>query len=139
MPERASRCWRRYSGSRSWRVRFNSAEASRLKASPIKLNYKKLDENTGYAPYFRQVLKEEVKALLKDIKKPNGDIYDIYDDGLKIYTTINPQMQEIAEEGMALQMTALQKDISARADMKSGSIWKGHEKFLEKKKSSLKK
>ncbi len=111
---------------------ISSAEAMRLKALPIKLNYKKMDENTGYAPYFREVLKDEVRAALKDVKKSNGDSYDIYDDGLKIYTTINPHMQQYAEEGMAQQMAMLQKGIDARADMKTGSIWKEHEKILEK-------
>ncbi|MBL0130631.1 MAG: penicillin-binding protein [Chitinophagaceae bacterium] len=112
--------------------KITSAEATRLKALPIKLNYKKLDENTGYAPYFREVLKDEVREALKDVKKSNGDTYDIYDDGLKIYTTINPQMQQYAEEGMALQMTALQRSINARASIKNGTIWKDHEKILEK-------
>ena len=36
---------------------LTAAQASKLKALPIKLNYRKLDENTGYAPYFREVLK----------------------------------------------------------------------------------
>ena len=112
--------------------KITPAQAAKLKASPIKLNYKKLDENTGYAPYFREVLKSDIKEALKDVKKPNGGTYNIYDDGLKIYTTINTKMQEYAEEGMALQMTALQKGISARADFKNGSIWKTHEKIIEK-------
>jgi len=112
--------------------KITPAVATRLKALPIKLNYKKMDENTGYAPYFREILKSEIKEALKDIKKPNGGTYNIYDDGLKIYTTINIQMQQYAEEGMALQMTALQKGISARNDFKTGSIWKGHEKIIEK-------
>ncbi|HRE38814.1 MAG TPA: transglycosylase domain-containing protein [Chitinophagaceae bacterium] len=112
--------------------KITPAVAAKLKASPIKLNYKKLDENTGYAPYFREVLKSEIKEALKDVKKNNGDTYDIYDDGLKIYTTINVQMQEYAEEAMAQHMATLQKSINARQDMKTGSIWKGREKFLEK-------
>lgn len=112
--------------------KLTSAEEARLKVLPIKLNYRKMDENTGYAPYFREVLKSEIKEALKDVEKPNGGTYNIYDDGLKIYTTINPQMQEYAEEGMAIQMAALQKGINARSDFKSGSIWKGREKIIEK-------
>lgn len=112
--------------------KLSQAEATRLKALPIKLNYKKLDENTGYAPYYREILKSEVKEVLKDVKKPNGDSYSIYDDGLKIYTTINPQMQQYAEEGMAQHMAMLQKSIDARSDFKTGSIWKTHEKLIEK-------
>src|SRR5258706_5077629 len=37
--------------------KLSAAEATRLKTLPIKMNYKKMDENTGYAPYFREVLK----------------------------------------------------------------------------------
>ena len=111
---------------------ISSAEATRLKALPIKLNYKKMDENTGYAPYFREVLKDEVRTALNDVKKSNGDSYDIYDDGLKIYTTINPFMQQYAEEAMAQHMAQLQKGISARPAMKTGTIWKDHEKILER-------
>ncbi len=112
--------------------KITAAEAIRVKALPIKLNYRKLDENTGYAPYFREILKEDIKEALKDVEKPDGGKYSIYNDGLKIYTTINVQMQQYAEEGMAQHMTMLQKGINARSDMKNGSIWKGHEKLLEK-------
>lgn len=112
--------------------KIKPAEAVKFKASPIKLNYKKLDENTGYAPYYREVLKKEIREAIKDLKKPNGKPYSIYNDGLKVYTTINIQMQEIAEEGMAQHMAQLQKGINARSDMKSGKIWKGHENILEK-------
>jgi penicillin-binding protein 1A len=107
-------------------------DAAKKKATPIKLNYRKLDENTGYAPYFREWLKDEVRAALKDVKKPNGDSYDIYDDGLKIYTTINPIMQQYAEEAMAQQMAALQRNVNARASIKNGKVWKGHENVLER-------
>jgi len=112
--------------------KITSSEAARLKGLPIKLNYKKLDENTGYAPYFREVLKTEIKEALKDLKKSNGKSYNIYDDGLKIYTTINTQMQQYAEEGLAQHMTVLQRSINTRLDMKTGSFWKGREKILEK-------
>jgi penicillin-binding protein 1A len=108
-------------------------EEAKLRVIPNDMSrYKKLDENTGYAPYFREVLKSEIREALKEVKKSNGDSYDIYDDGLKIYTTINPMMQEYAEEAMAQHMTLLQKGINARSDMKSGTIWKGHEQFIEK-------
>ena len=100
--------------------KITSAEAASLKALPIKLNYRKLDENTGYAPYFREILKDEVKDALKDVQNPNGEPYDIYDDGLKIYTTINPRMQEYAEEAVAMQMTALQQNVNSTGQCKIG-------------------
>ena len=114
-----------------------AAEADKLKAMPIQLSYKKLDENTGYAPYFREVLKDEVRAALKGLENSNGEEYDIYKDGLKIYTTINPRMQEYAEEAVASHMPVLQKALSAQSKIKNGAIWKEHENILnnEMKKS----
>ena len=114
-----------------------AAESDKLKAMPIKLSYKKLDENTGYAPYFREVLKDEVRAALKGLENPNGEEYDIYKDGLRIYTTINPRMQEYAEEAVASHMPVLQKALNAQSKIKNGAIWKEHDNILnnEMKKS----
>ncbi len=112
--------------------KINAAEARRLRTLPIKLNYRKMDENTGYAPYYREILKEEVKELLKDIKRPDGEEYNIYKDGLKIYTTIDARMQTYAEDAVAFQMTALQKGVNARPSVRNGSIWKGKESILDR-------
>ncbi|HEY6502483.1 MAG TPA: transglycosylase domain-containing protein [Chitinophagaceae bacterium] len=112
--------------------KITEAEATKLKLLPIKLSYKKMDENTGYAPYFREVLRDEVRTILKDIEKPDGGSYDIYEDGLKIYTTINPRMQEYAEEAVAVQMPVLQKALTKQAKVKNGSIWKEHPEVLER-------
>jgi penicillin-binding protein 1A len=111
--------------------KINGAEAAKLKAMPIKLKYKKLDENTGYAPYFREVLKDEVREALKGLEKPNGGSYDIYQDGLRIYTTINPRMQEYAEEAAASHMPVLQKNLNAQTKIRKGTIWKDHENVLQ--------
>lgn len=111
--------------------KITEAESARLKALPIKLNYQKLDQNTGYAPYFREILKDEVRDALKDLTNQNGDPYNIYDDGLKIYTTINPRMQEYAEEAVAQQMPSLQRALDRQPNIKSGKVWKGFENVLE--------
>jgi penicillin-binding protein 1A len=110
---------------------ISPAEAGRLKAVPIVLRYRKLDENNGFAPYFREILKDEVNAALKEITNPNGDEYNIYKDGLKIYTSINPKMQEYAEAAVAQQMPVLQKALNRQSNIKTGSVWKGHENVLE--------
>ncbi|RYY98363.1 MAG: penicillin-binding protein [Chitinophagaceae bacterium] len=106
-------------------------QATGYKGQPIPLNYRKLDENTGYAPYFREVLKDEVKEALKDLRNADGDAYDIYDDGLKIYTTINPKMQTYAEEAVAQQMPVLQRTLNQQSNIRNGSVWKGRENVLE--------
>lgn len=106
-------------------------EAAVLKAKPLKLDYKKLDETTGLAPYFRMVLGEELKKWCKEHKKENGQNYNLYKDGLKIYTTINPRMQVYAEEAVAKHISYMQKILNSQGNIKSGSVWKGHENVLD--------
>lgn len=112
--------------------KITAEQAAQLKATPIQLNYKKMDENTGYAPYFREILKEEIKEALKGMTNPEGDPYSIYNDGLKIYTTINVQMQQYAEEALAQHMAQLQKNVNNRNSIKNGKIWQGKESILER-------
>ncbi len=112
---------------------LSAGEADNLKREPIKLNYKKIDHNTGIAPYFREnVVKEEVRRLLKDIKKPNGDSYDIYRDGLKIYTTINPTMQSMAERSVRTTMAQRQRIFNTVGYIRNDNVFNGREKELEK-------
>jgi len=107
------------------------AEADKLKLTPIELNYKKLDESAGLGPYFRMILGEELKKWCKENTKQNGDNYNLYRDGLKIYTTINPRMQQYAEEAVGKHMNYLQKIFNTQANIKDGSIWKGYENVLQ--------
>lgn len=64
----------------------------------------------GLAPYFRMVLAENIKEILSrpEYLKSDGTAYDIYRDGLNIYTTINPTVQRLGEEAMAKHMAKLQ-------------------------------
>jgi penicillin-binding protein 1A len=111
---------------------LKAAEAATIKAQPIPLKFKKLTENTGFAPYFRDVVREEVKKWCKTHKKNNGDNYDIYRDGLKIHTTINPIMQIYAEEAVAKHIAFMQKSyLNVQGNIRSGSVWKNHENVLE--------
>lgn len=111
--------------------KIGQKDAAKYKALPIKINYKKMDENTGYAPYFREVLRGEIADVLKDAKNVDGESYSVYKDGLKIYTTINPKMQDYAEESVVQQMPILQKALNNQRNIKTGSVWKEHENVLE--------
>jgi penicillin-binding protein 1A len=111
---------------------LTEAEANRIKLLPITLNYKRLDENTGLAPYLREVVRGDIKKWCKEHTNPaTGDPYDIYKDGLRIYTTINPRMQLYAEEAVAKHMPNLQKALNAQNSLKKGTIWKEHNNVLE--------
>ena len=106
-------------------------QATSLKSLPIATNFRKLDQNNGLGPYFRMTLGEYMKKWCKEHKKNNGDAYDLYRDGLKIYTTINPRMQMYAEEAVAKHMAYLQKEFNQQSNIKSGTIWKEFSSQLE--------
>jgi len=107
------------------------AETDDLKRKTIVINFKKLDETAGLAPYFRMVLGEEMKKWCKAHTKANGDNYDLYRDGLKIYTTVNPRMQLYAEEAVGKHMSYMQKILNSQSNIRNGSVWKDHENVLE--------
>lgn len=110
---------------------LSQTEAFALKSHPIELNYKKLDETTGLGPYFRMIIGEEMKKWCKEHKKSNGDNYDLYRDGLKIYTSIDPRMQLYAEEAVAKHLSYMQKLLNSQENIKTGKVWKGYENVLE--------
>ena len=110
---------------------ISPVQAAELKSLPIATNFKKLDQNNGLGPYFRMTLGEYMKKWCKEHKKNNGDPYDLYRDGLKIYTTINPRMQLYAEQAVAQHMSYLQKEFNQQSNIKSGTIWKEFSAQLE--------
>ena len=74
-----------------------------LNSTPIELQYKVQNQNLGPATYFRGV----TRNFLVSWAKQNG--YDLFDDGLKIYTTIDSRMQKYAEEAVKNHMDTLQQ------------------------------
>jgi penicillin-binding protein 1A len=75
---------------------------------PIILDYVKLTHNEGLAPYFREHLRMVLLEWVKNNPRMDGTQYNIYTDGLKIYTTINADLQRYAEEAMKSHMAYLQ-------------------------------
>jgi len=105
----------------------------KFKAKPIGLNYKRILTSEGLAPHFREsALKDEVKKMLDGKMKLNGQPYNIYRDGLKIYTTINPIMQEIAENAMEKNMSNNQSIFRQFGFVRTGSVFINREKELKK-------
>ena len=89
---------------------FPASDLDSLKALPLELNFKPESHTEGLATYFREYLRSYLKKWVKDEKnfKPDGTKYNIYKDGLKIYTTIDSRMQKMAEESVDAHMTNLQ-------------------------------
>ena len=88
-------------------------EYEKLCKEPIIVDYHSVDHKEGMAPYFRIELKKEVQGLLKRKNnsgkyihaKRDGTPYDIYEDGLKIYTTINTSLQQKAEDALVQHLS----------------------------------
>ncbi|MCB9080225.1 MAG: transglycosylase domain-containing protein [Lewinellaceae bacterium] len=77
---------------------------------PLTLNYNPIIKNQGLAPYFREYVRLELDKLLKDLRKPNGDPYDINRDGLKVYTTLHSGLQAEAEAAVREHFEEMQKN-----------------------------
>jgi penicillin-binding protein 1A len=109
---------------------LSASEAEALKKKPLGIKFKKLDENLGIAPYFRSVLSKKLIDWCKTHKDPTtGRNYDLYRDGLKIYTTIDPKMQLYAEEAVIKHMANMQKKFNGQL---SKNVWKGQEDILDR-------
>ena len=89
---------------------ISEKEKERLQSLPLKLNFKLETHKEGTATYFREYLRDYMKKWVEENKKPDGSDYDIYRDGLKIYTTIDSRMQAHAETAVTAHMANLQEE-----------------------------
>lgn len=94
-------------------------EFDSLKALPIELDFQSVDHKSGIAPYFREILRRELGRLFNEkdpetdeyvLSKPDGSGYDIYRDGLRVYTTLDSRMQRYAEKAVESHLSNLQVD-----------------------------
>ena len=83
-------------------------EKDSLQQLPLKINFTPESHNDGLATYFREYLRKVMKKWVKDNPKPNGELYNINRDGLKIYVTIDSRMQQYAQEAVYEHMANLQ-------------------------------
>jgi len=84
---------------------ISSDEYAELSEQDIDLsNFRLMDHIGGLAPYLREYLRRVLGEWAKNYRKPDGTTYDIYRDGLKIYTTVDSRMQRYAEEAVAQHM-----------------------------------
>jgi penicillin-binding protein 1A len=101
---------------------LSEEELERLQKIPLKLNFHPEDHNEGLAPYFREYLRDVfLKKWCEENKKADGTKYDIYRDGLKIYTTIDSRMQRYAEAAVTEHMKVLQTDFDKECKKKKNA------------------
>ena len=91
-------------------IKLTNEQFDSLKNLPLKLEYNKASHNEGIATYFRENLRLYLKDWIKDNPKSDGTLYNLYTDGLKIYTTIDSRIQQHAEKAVKTHMKKLQDD-----------------------------
>ncbi len=105
---------------------ISQEEYDTQKDKPLNLKFSAATVNEGIAPYFRAVLKNDIKRIFEErsITKPDGTPYDLDRDGLRIITTLNYDMQIYAEEAQKEYMKILQASFN--------KSWKGRNPFKGK-------
>jgi penicillin-binding protein 1A len=110
---------------------LTEAEGAALSAKPLITNYKPIDEVEGIAPYYRRALLEILKDWCNTNTNPRtGESYNLYRDGLRVYTTIDSRMQSYAEQAVEKHMPQLQKKLDNYFKYKK-DLWKGRDKIIE--------
>src|SRR5690606_12885049 len=79
-------------------------------AIPLLTTPKPLTRHQCKAKYFTEHIRVKMNEWLENNRKPSGKKYDLYKDGLKIYTTLNYQMQQYAEKAVSKRLKILQSD-----------------------------
>lgn len=113
-------------------VKYNylpSAKADSLKKLPVALDYDKAIHQQGLASYFREYVKMELLRWCENNKTEDGSSYNLYTDGLKIYTTLDSKMQQHAEQAMMRQMSDIQKMFQNHWGKEEP--WKGREWLVD--------
>ena len=110
-------------------------ERDSFKSLPMDIDYQMISHNQGLATYFREYLRQ----YLKDWCEKKG--FNLYNDGLKIYTTIDSRIQRHAEEAVSQHMATLQaqffdetkrmKSNPWRSE-KEGEYWKTDPEYIPK-------
>jgi penicillin-binding protein 1A len=97
-----------------------------LRLQAIVTDYQVVDHKQGIAPYFRESLRSQLTELFQQKKdgkylyaKKDGSPYNVYNDGLRIYTTINVEMQKYAEQAMSRH---LKEDLQPEFDKNNKNL-----------------
>jgi len=102
-------------------------EYDSLRVLPLVTDHNFVDHNTGTAPYFRAHLTQWMKQWTKNYAAKTGVKYNIYDDGLKIYTTIDSRLQEYAEKAVQNHMKTLQQQFFDETARRNRDPWYGED------------
>ena len=89
---------------------ISKEERDSLQSLPLHITFTPQGHDEGIATYFREYVRSFMHEWIEENPKTDGSKYNIYSDGLKIFTTIDSKMQEYAEEAVDEHMKHLQKE-----------------------------
>lgn len=99
---------------------ITQTECDSISQIPLDMSHFNIkDHNTGQATYFREFLRGELNNWAKNTTRADGTPYNIYRDGLRIYTTIDSRMQRYAED-------AVKEFMGKELQPLFNSHWKGY-------------
>lgn len=113
--------------------KYSKAEFEKVKDKPVGARRYTTDEHTqGKAAYFKEYLRTKaMPEILKNLRKKDGSNYNLYRDGLKIYTSLDSKMQEYAEKALTEQLNKLQEKFDEHwRDSDQEKPWK-NDKWLK--------
>jgi penicillin-binding protein 1A len=108
---------------------ITEAEALAAK-TPLILNYSPAEKNASLSGYYKAFIKKEFDVWAANNLSPEGAKYDLENDGLNIYTTLQPNIQKYAESAMVRNMERLQKSMAQHWE--SSTTEGGKEAFIKK-------
>lgn len=103
----------------------------RLQNKPVKLNYQAINSSEGDALYFKEMIRKNLLTWAKEYEEQTGKKYNIYTDGLQVYTTLNSDMQRLAEQVVKEHMYKLQKNFES--EYGKNAPWAVNNKLILKK------
>lgn len=123
------RQWLKNSDNESIPVHLTKEEYDKYSKMDLGINFQRVDHKKGLAPYFREELRKELQKRFAEkdsdgeyvLHKKDGSPYDIYEDGLKIYTTIDSRLQTYAEKAVYKHLS---KTLQKEFDKNNKKYWK---------------
>lgn len=103
------------------------SRATILKKEGLGVQYHRVSNTDGIAPYLRDRIRRDVQDWLQ---KNYGDEYNLYTDGLKVYTTVDSRLQGYAEEAIKWHMARLQKEFDTHWNRRD--LWEGHQEIFQR-------
>lgn len=90
---------------------ITAAQFDSLKEKPIPLNFQMMTSSVSesFSAYFKYAMQRDLQQYFEDYYEENGVRYDLYRDGLKIYTSIDSRMQRMGEQAIKKHLEGLQK------------------------------